>query len=62
MNTFKPHLSRSPTHETYQHQDSLTIRENIFTCLFSFHNTIRLSRDEQVTSMLVHSLTSQYFN
>ena len=29
-------------------QEAFNIRKNIFACLFSIHNTIRLSRHEQV--------------
>ena len=35
----------------------ITIRKNIFACLFSVHNTISLSRHEQVClNILVHDV------
>ena len=62
-NTSSPAMQKTPEklldqhqHQTASHQTQAppTIRKNIFACLFSVHNTISLSRHEQVCLMRPH--------
>ena len=41
-------------------KEEYTLRENIFACLFSVHNTISLSRHEQVC--LIRLRFEKYFS
>ena len=47
----------------YFFNDMANIRKNIFACLFSVHNTISLSRHEQVCLMRLHDVINLlYYN